>query len=164
MHLNQDVEFKPVKMLLVEDNPADVRLILEALEEAHICNPVTVLENGIDAMKFLQKQGKYASAEKPELILLDLNLPDKDGREVLQDVKCDPALKKIPVIILTTSAEEQDILRSCDLHAQYYLIKPLRVDAIIAAISSINRFRFSVVQSLDSPVNGEVEVHEHTVG
>lgn len=161
MDAQNEPKFEPVKILLVEDNPADVRLILEVLDEARICNPVTVIENGLDAMKFLRRQGRYVLAESPDLILLDLNLPDKDGREVLQDLKCDCVLRTIPVIILTTSAEEQDILRSCDLHAQYYLIKPLNVSSIIAAINSINSFRLSVVQSLDSPIHGEVEVHEH---
>jgi len=113
------------KILLVEDNPGDVRLTREALREGKILNELSVVEDGVEALAFLRREGRYAEAVKPDLILLDLNLPKKDGREVLQEIKGDGALKKIPVVVLTTSRAEEDILRAYGLHANCSMTKPV---------------------------------------
>ena len=136
---------RPIEILLVEDNPGDVRLTQEALDEAKVLNNLSVVDNGVDALAFLRQEGKYASAVRPDLILLDLNLPKKDGRAVLADIKEDPSLKRIPVVILTTSRAEEDIVRSYDLHANCYVTKPVDLDQFIKVVKSIEQFWFSVV-------------------
>src|SRR5512135_1328983 len=114
----------PIDVLLVEDNPADVRLTVEALKEEKVYNNLSVVSDGVEAMAFLRREGKYAKAARPDLILLDLNLPRKDGREVLEEIKNDDSLKVIPVVILTVSRSEEDILKSYNLHANCYISKP----------------------------------------
>jgi chemotaxis family two-component system response regulator Rcp1 len=137
---------RPVEILLVEDNPGDVRLTLEALREAKIYNRVHIVDDGEKAIAFLRRQGEYANAPNPDLILLDLNLPKKDGREVLAEIKADEKIKRIPVVILTTSKAEQDILRSYDLQANCYVAKPVDLDQFIAVIKSIGDFWLAIVK------------------
>ena len=137
---------EPVQILLVEDNPGDVLLTREALAEAKVTNELSVARDGEEAMRFLRQEGEHAEAPRPDVILLDLNLPRKDGREVLEEVKADPALKRIPIIVLTTSAAEQDILQTYDLHANSYVTKPLDVDEFLAAVRKIEGFWLEVVR------------------
>jgi CheY-like chemotaxis protein len=141
MQSNQSIE-----ILLVEDNPGDVRLTLEALKEAKVCNNLKVVRDGADAMTYLRRQAPYTNALRPDLILLDLNLPKKDGREVLAEVKNDSDLKRIPVVVLTTSDAESDILRSYDLHANCYITKPVDMEQFIRVVKSIEDFWLAVVK------------------
>lgn len=134
-----------IKILLVEDNPGDARLTLEAMREAKMHNHIAVVEDGVEAMRYLRREGRYSDAPRPDLILLDLNLPKKDGREVLTDVKSDPALKRIPVVILTTSQAEQDVLRAYDLHANCYITKPVDLEQFMKVIRFIDEFWVGVV-------------------
>ncbi len=136
---------KPVEVLLVEDNPGDVRLTLEAFKENKLYSNMYVVGDGIEALAFLRQEGKYANAPRPGLILLDLNLPKKDGREVLAEIKGDPDLKRIPVVILTTSAAEEDILRTYNLHANCYVTKPVDLDQFIKIVRSIEDFWLTIV-------------------
>ncbi len=133
------------EILLVEDNPGDVRLTLEAFKEGKLANNVNVVGNGVEAMDYLHRRGKYANAARPDLILLDLNMPKKDGREVLQEVKNDPQLRTIPVIVLTTSAAETDILKSYDLHVNCYIQKPVDYEEFLRVLRHIENFWFSAV-------------------
>ncbi len=135
-----------IEILLVEDNPGDVRLTREALKDGKIVNNLHVAEDGVDALAFLRREGKYHNAVRPELILLDLNLPKKDGREVLAEIKADKALKCIPVVILTSSAAEQDIVKSYNLHANCYVTKPVDLDQFINVVKSIEHFWLTVVK------------------
>lgn len=137
---------KPVEILLVEDNPGDVRLTQETLKEFKVLNNLSVVGDGVDAMAFLRHEGRYAKASRPDLILLDLNLPKKDGREVLKEIKLDAQLKRIPVVVLITSAAEQDILKTYELHANCYITKPVDLDQFIAVIKSIEKFWFTIVK------------------
>jgi two-component system, chemotaxis family, response regulator Rcp1 len=130
----------------VEDNPGDVRLTKEALKEGKLLNQLTVVGDGVEALSFLRKEGKYADALKPELILLDLNLPKKDGREVLAEIKADPSLRRIPVVVLTTSSAEEDILKIYDLHANCYITKPVDLEQFMGVVKSIEDFWVSVVK------------------
>ncbi len=139
-------ECKEVEVLLVEDNPGDVRLTMEALKEAKMHNRVNVVQDGMEAMDFLRKQGKFADATRPDLILLDLNLPRKNGREVLAEIKADESLKCIPVVVLTTSEAEQDILKAYKLHANCYVTKPVDLDQFIKVVQSIENFWMTVVK------------------
>jgi len=134
-----------VEILLVEDNPGDVRLSQEAWKEARIPNRLHVAEDGVEAMAFLRREGRYAEAVRPHLILLDLNLPRKDGREVLAEIKKDPKLKHIPVVILSTSKAEQDIVKTYDLHANCYIAKPLDMDRFVQVVRSIEEFWLATV-------------------
>jgi two-component system response regulator len=134
-----------IEILLVEDNPADILLTREAFEYNKIVNAIHVAEDGIQAMDFLYKRGQYASVSRPDLILLDLNLPRKNGREVLAEIKADPDLKSIPIVILTTSNADEDILRAYDLNANCYVVKPVGFDNFVKAMQSIRHFWFSVV-------------------
>jgi chemotaxis family two-component system response regulator Rcp1 len=136
---------KPVEILLVEDNPGDVRLTMEALKEGRLLNHVSVAEDGVKALAFLRQEGKYADEVRPDLILLDLNLPKKDGREVLAEIKEDPELRRIPVVVLTTSTAEQDVLGTYDLHANCYINKPVDFEQFIKVVKSVGDFWFSVV-------------------
>jgi chemotaxis family two-component system response regulator Rcp1 len=136
---------RPVQILLVEDNPGDVGLTLEALKEATLPNKLTVVKNGADALSLLRRQGQHAGAARPDLILLDLNLPKKDGRKVLAEIKGDANLKRIPVVILTTSEDEQDVLESYNLHANCYIVKPLDLDRFITVVKSIEDFWLRIV-------------------
>ena len=135
----------PVEILLIEDNPGDVRLTMEALKEAKVINNLTVLKDGMEALAFLRREGPYAKAPRPHLILLDLNLPKKDGREVLAEVKADEALKRIPVVVLTTSEDEQDVLKSYNLHANCYVTKPVDLERFIKVVRSIEDFWLGIV-------------------
>ena len=137
---------KPIEILLVEDNPGDVRLTLEALKEGKVRNNMSVVSDGMEALAFLRRQGKYSEAPRPDLILLDLNLPKKDGREVLGEIKLDEALKRIPVVVLTTSKAEEDILRSYDLHANCYITKPVDLERFFTVVKSIEDFWLTVVK------------------
>ena len=135
-----------IEILLVEDNPGDVRLTREALKDGKIINKLHVAEDGVEALAFLRREGKYHNAVRPELILLDLNLPKKDGREVLAEIKADKELKRIPVVILTSSAAEQDIVKSYNLHANCYVTKPVDLDQFINVVKSIEHFWLTVVK------------------
>lgn len=137
---------RAVEFLLVEDNPGDVRLTKEALRECQVPNRLSVVQDGMEAVAFLRREGKYADMPRPDVILLDLNLPKKDGREVLAVVKTDPDLKRIPVVVLTSSEAENDILRSYDLHANCYVAKPVDLDQFIQVIQSIKHFWLNIVK------------------
>jgi two-component system, chemotaxis family, response regulator Rcp1 len=135
-----------IRILLVEDNPADVRLTREIFNECRIDNEVYVAKDGEEATAYLRKEGAFAAVQSPDLILLDLNLPGKSGREVLLDIKKDPALRRIPVVILTTSKAEEDILAAYDLHANCYIPKPLDLDHFVKVIQQIKDFWLKIVR------------------
>ena len=135
-----------IEVLLVEDSPGDVRLTREAFKDAKVHINLHVAADGAKAMAFLKREGVYANAPRPDLILLDLNLPKKDGREVLAEIKVDPALKTIPVVVLTTSSSEADILRSYQLHANCYITKPVGLEGFLTVVKSIDSFWLSVVR------------------
>lgn len=137
---------KPIEILLVEDNEGDVGLVEEVLEETKIRNILHVAENGEEAILFLCGEGKFSGSPRPDIILLDLNLPKKDGREVLREIKEDGNLKNIPVVVLTTSGAEKDILRAYELHANAYVTKPLDFDQFISVVESIANFWLEVVK------------------
>jgi chemotaxis family two-component system response regulator Rcp1 len=137
---------KPMEVLLVEDSPGDVRLTREALKDAKVHINLHIASDGIEAMAFLKREGHYVTVPRPDLILLDLNLPKKDGREVLEEIKRNPVLKSIPVVILTTSASEADILRSYLLHANCYITKPVDLKGFLDVVKSIDNFWLSVVK------------------
>lgn len=136
---------RPIQILLVEDSPGDVRLTIEALKEGKVRNDLSVVPDGVEALAFLRREERYSDAPRPDLILLDLNLPRKDGRAVLAEIKADESLRRIPVVILTTSRAEQDILRSYDLNANCYVVKPVDLDQFIGVVKSIEDFWFTVV-------------------
>lgn len=136
----------PIEILLVEDNPGDIRLTQEVLKEGKVQNQLSVVENGVQAISFLKKEGGYKDAPTPDLILLDLNLPKKDGREVLLDIKKDKDLRKIPVVVLTTSQAEEDILKVYDLNANCYISKPVDLGQFIDVVKSIEEFWLSIVK------------------
>ena len=137
---------KSIEILLVEDNPGDADLAREALQTGKVRNILHVVGDGEAAMAFLRRQGKYAAAPRPDLVLLDLNLPKKDGREVLAEVKADEDLKRIPVVILTTSKAEQDILKTYNLHANCYITKPIDLNQFIKVVQAIEEFWFTIVK------------------
>jgi two-component system, chemotaxis family, response regulator Rcp1 len=136
----------PIEVLLVEDSPGDVRLTREAFKDAKVHINLHVATDGANAMAFLNREGEHANAPRPDLVLLDLNLPKKDGREVLQEIKESPTLKSIPVVILTTSSSEADILKSYRLHANCYITKPVGLDGFLTVVKSIDNFWLSVVK------------------
>ena len=138
--------WSPVEILLVEDNPGDVRLTMEALRDGKMRNNLHVVEDGIEALAFLRGEGKYASAPRPDLVLLDLNLPKKDGREVLAEIKADENLKCIPVVVLTTSQAEEDVLKAYGLNANCYVTKPVDLDQFIKVVKSIEEFWLTIVK------------------
>ena len=137
---------RPVEILLVEDSPDDVELTQEALKEGKVWHNLSVVADGVEAIEFLRRQGKHSNAPQPDIILLDLNLPRKDGREVLEEVKADPQLKHIPVVVLTTSNAEQDILKSYKLHANCYITKPVDLDQFFSVIKALENFWLTVVR------------------
>ena len=137
---------RPVEILLVEDNPGDIRLTKEAMKEAKIINNLNVVEDGVEALAYLRKKGKFKDANRPDLILLDINLPKKNGREVLAEIKQDKNLKQIPVIILTISKAEEDIIKTYELHANCFITKPVDMDQFIKVVKSIEYFWFSIVK------------------
>jgi chemotaxis family two-component system response regulator Rcp1 len=136
----------PIEILLVEDNPGDARLTREALRDARVRNNLHVAPDGVEALAFLRRQGKHAGVPKPDLILLDLNLPKKDGREVLQDIKQDDQLRHIPVVILTTSQAERDIAESYRLRANAYVTKPVDLEQFLKVVQSIEHFWLEIVK------------------
>ncbi len=138
-------ESRPIEILLVEDSPSDAALTIEALKAGKVTNRLMHVENGVEAMAYLRQEGGYAGATRPDLIMLDLNLPRKDGREVLEELKIDPALKTIPVIVLTTSRSDEDIARSYELHANCYITKPVDFNEFIGVVRSIENFWLSIV-------------------
>ena len=137
---------RPVEILLVEDNPGDVRLTQEALKEAKILNNLSVIMDGVEAVNFLRRKDKYRDAPRPDLILLDLNLPKKDGREVLEEIKSDLNLKRIPVVVLSVSKATEDITKSYNLHANCYITKPVDLDQFIRVVKSIEEFWLTIVK------------------
>jgi CheY-like chemotaxis protein len=137
---------REIEILLVEDNPGDVRLTIEALKDGKIRNHLSVASDGEEALGFLRRQGQYAKAPRPDLILLDLNLPKKDGREVLKEIKQEKDLKRIPVVVLTTSTAEKDIIKTYDLHANCYVTKPVDFEQFTNVVKSIEDFWFTVVK------------------
>ena len=137
---------RPIQILLVEDSPSDAKLTITALKQAKVANRVTHVEDGVLAMEYLRRQGQFAQAFRPDLILLDLNLPRKDGREVLLEMKGDPDLQMIPVVVLTTSQAEQDIVRSYQLHANCYITKPVNFERFLEVVQSIEQFWLAVVE------------------
>jgi CheY-like chemotaxis protein len=141
-----------IEILLVEDNPGDVRLTKEALQDAKVRNTMETVPDGVEAMAFLRKEGRYQHSTRPDLILLDLNLPKKSGLEVLREVKADEDLRRIPVVVLTTSQAEQDIVKSYDLHANAYIAKPVELCQFIAVVKAIEDFWLEIVRL---PPNGE---------
>jgi CheY-like chemotaxis protein len=136
----------PIEVLLVEDDPGDVLMTQEAFEEHKVRNHLTVVSDGAEALSYLRREGQYADAIRPDLILLDLNLPRRDGREVLEEIKKDDLLGRIPVVVLTTSSADEDIMRSYQLHANAYVTKPVDFDQFIAVIRRIDEFFVSVVK------------------
>jgi CheY-like chemotaxis protein len=144
--MSNSFEGRPVEILLVEDNAGDVRLAREGLRECKLLNNLSVAEDGVQALAILRKEGKYANMPRPDLIMLDLNLPKKDGREVLKEIKEDESLKCIPVVILTTSKAEEDIVKSYSLHANCYVTKPLAIEQFINVVQAIESFWFTIVK------------------
>jgi two-component system, chemotaxis family, response regulator Rcp1 len=140
------VKGEPIEILLVEDSPGDVRLTKEALKDGKVANNLHVVEDGEEAMLFLRQRGKFLGAIRPDLILLDLNLPKKDGREVLREIKTDDNLKRIPVVILTTSSAEEDVLKTYNDYANCYVTKPMGFDQFISAVKSIEDFWLTIVK------------------
>ena len=137
---------RPIEILLVEDNPGDVELTVEALKEGRVANHLHVVSDGVEAVAYLRAEGPYAGRPRPDLVLLDLNLPKRDGREVLAEIKSDADLKRIPIVVLTTSEAEQDVLRSYALHANCYITKPVDFEQFIRVVKSIDEFWLSVVR------------------
>jgi two-component system, chemotaxis family, response regulator Rcp1 len=139
----------PIELLLVEDSEPDVRLTIEALREAKVKNRLWVVEDGVEALDFLRQRGRHADAPRPDLILLDLNLPRMDGRQVLKEIKNDDSLKRIPVVVLTTSKSEEDVLRAYSLHANCYITKPVDFNRFMEVVKSIENFWLTVVSLPD---------------
>lgn len=137
---------RPIEILLVEDSAADVRLTIEALKEAKVRNKLTVVDDGVKALAYLNKKGEYANAIRPDLILLDLNLPRKGGREVLEEIKQDEALKRIPVVVLTVSQAEEDVLHTYNLHANCYITKPVDFTKFMDVVKAIESFWLTIVK------------------
>lgn len=137
---------KPIEILLVEDSPGDVRLTQEVLRDGKVNNNLSVVDDGVEAIAFLTKVPPYTNAPHPDLILLDLNLPKKDGREVLEEIKANDQLRRIPVVVLTTSRAEEDIVRAYDLHCNCYIAKPIDLDQFIKVVKSIEEFWLSIVK------------------
>lgn len=137
---------RPIEILLVEDSPSDADLTVDAFSEARVLNNLHWVEDGVEALTFLRRQGQYSDVPRPDLILLDLNMPKKDGREVLAEIKADSQLKRIPVIILTTSAAERDILKTYELNGNCYVTKPIDVEQFMSVVKLIEAFWLAVVQ------------------
>ena len=147
---------EPINILLVEDNPADARLVKEAMKEVKINNTLYHVPDGVEAMAFLRRQGEYSKMIRPDVVLLDLNMPRKDGRQTLKEIKADPDLRRIPVVILTVSDAEEDILKSYDLHANCYVTKPLNLEEFSKVVAGIENFWFEIVKL---PPNGISKSH-----
>ena len=145
-YIAQKIETRPIDILLVEDNPGDVRLTREALKDAKVLNEIYVARDGVEAMQFVHNEGSFANAPMPDIILLDLNLPKKDGREVLAEIKKDPKLRHIPIVILTTSKADEDIIRTYDLHANAYITKPVDLNRFVEIMHALEQFWFTIVK------------------
>lgn len=141
-----DAPSKAVEILLIEDNPGDARLAREALRDAKVLNNLSWVPDGVEGMAYLKRQGKYGQSPRPDLILLDLNLPRKDGREVLSEIKADESLRRIPVVILTTSQAEEDILRAYHLNANCYITKPVDLEQFMKVVKTIEDFWLTIVK------------------
>ncbi len=152
MASGQEKAVHPVEILMVEDNPGDVRLTQEALRECKVLNRIHVVGDGEAAMDFLHRRGAFVNAPRPKLILLDLNLPRKDGREVLTEIKSDENLKRIPVVVLTTSSAERDVIMSYNLHANCYIVKPVNLERFVEIVREIDQFWLTMVEL---PPNGD---------
>jgi CheY-like chemotaxis protein len=139
-------EARPIEILLVEDDPGDVLITTEALEQSKLANNLHTVENGEEAVAFLRREAPFTDAVRPDLVLLDLNLPRRDGREVLAEIKADPELRRIPVVVLTTSSSEEDVLRSYDLHANAYITKPVDFANFVNVVRQVDEFFFTVVR------------------
>jgi CheY-like chemotaxis protein len=146
MTMTDPAPVRPIEVLLVEDDEGDVLMTREALDEGRVINRLNVVGDGVEAVEYLRRAGRYEGAARPDLILLDLNLPKKDGRQVLEEVKNDADLRRIPVIVLTTSAADEDVLRSYDLHANAYITKPVDFDRFVDVVRQIDDFFISVVR------------------
>ncbi len=144
--MSPSAKVRPIEILLVEDSPGDRRLTLEALKESKLMTSMNMVSDGVEAMAFLRQQGAYKDAPRPDLILLDLNMPKKDGREVLSEIKADPDLKRIPVVVLTTSQAEEDIVRAYDLHVNCYVTKPVDLEQFAGVVRAIEGFWFTIVE------------------
>jgi chemotaxis family two-component system response regulator Rcp1 len=152
--MREESKIRPVQILLVEDSPDDVELTTEALNEGKLLHNLHVAADGMEAMDFLHRRGKYTSAPEPDLVLLDLNLPRKDGREVLDEIKSEPGLAHLPVIVLTTSTQEEDILKSYQLHANSYMTKPVDLEQFVRAVKALENYWLTVVKLPHSPTRG----------
>lgn len=139
-------DMRPIEILLVEDNPGDVRLTQEALAEAKVRNNLAVARDGVEALSYLRREAPFEDATRPDLVLLDLNLPRKDGREVLAEIKADPLLRRLPVVVLTTSTAEKDVFETYDLHANCYITKPVDLDQFVGIVTSIEDFWLTIVK------------------
>ena len=140
------VNNRPIEILLVDDSPGDVRLIIEALKENKVKNKLYVVRDGVEALAFLRQEDKYANAPRPDLILLDLNLPKKNGHEVLAEIKADKSLRRIPVVVMTVSEAERDILKAYDLHVNCYVTKPIDLEQFVKVVKSVEDFWFTIVK------------------
>lgn len=149
--MNHMADTKPIDILLVEDSPGDARLTAEALKDSKVLNHVHFARDGVEALNFLHRKGEHSTAPRPDIILLDLNMPKMDGREVLAEMKDDPALKSIPVVVLTTSDAEQDILKSYELHANCYITKPVDFDKFMSIVTRIENFWLTIVKLPSAP-------------
>jgi CheY-like chemotaxis protein len=144
--MNDATGAQPIEILLAEDNPGDVRLMMETFREGKIHNRISVVEDGVEALAFLRRQGKYQTAPRPDLVLLDLSLPRKKGQEVLAEIKQDPDLKRIPVVVITSSQAEQDILDAYNNHVNCYLTKPVGLEQFLTVVQSVEQFWLTIVQ------------------
>ena len=145
---------RTIEILLVEDNPGDARLTLEAFKEGRVLNNLVVMKDGVEALAYLRRRGPYATSKTPDLILLDLNLPRKSGREVLAEIKADEQLKVIPVVVLTTSADDQDVARAYNQHANCYITKPVDLEQFLRVVHSIEDFWLTLVRLPENGVSG----------
>ncbi len=146
MNVNTLIDVMSIEILLIEDNPGDVELTKIALEDSKISVNLNIVEDGVEAIAFLRREGKYANVPHPDIVLLDLNLPKKDGREVLAEIKADEKLKRIPVVVLTTSQAEEDVLKVYNLSANCYITKPVDFDQFVKIVQSIENFWFTIVK------------------
>ena len=146
MKYPDSMRIRPIEILLVEDNPGDARLTIEGFKDARVKNNITVVEDGVEAMAYLRREGQYANVGLPDLILLDLNMPRKDGREVLAEIKADETLKRIPVRVFTVSSSEKDILTAYNLQANAFITKPIDLDEFITVVRSLEEFWLSIVK------------------
>ena len=144
--MRQHPDGRPIEILLVEDDPGDTLITTEALQQSKVINNLNSVVNGEEALAYLRREGDYADAVRPDLVLLDLNLPRRDGREVLAEVKADDDLRRIPIVVLTTSQAEEDIVRSYDLHANAYVTKPVDFERFVEVVRSIDEFYFTIVR------------------